>query len=545
MPRRVAPLVRPTTEESTNLFRISNREIKERFRVPLNGYTPSTPGDHSTEIAWGAYLDAHNYRLSFRPLEGSERDRYGPIIDESQDQESRRVLMAVEVMDTIISLLRALRDIWSRSGGNPQARVISRPLMTLYFRMKHYIEKGLRYKRVKPRVWRKHFTTRLGDAEPCYVDVNDKHWYSGHKPGDPIAQIRERRADVYNIFYVAELAGTEDGDEVGNSTLRFEGVVPFNTYELYQRYSRYAWYSFVRMVIAALAFDPEDDRQQIHDWVESHSAFKDLQTKEYAELSKETRTGFMRLFRRVWRIKYGKKPADYPEFLKAQIATSISRFREMGWLMLKIERKDSARLQCSHWRHCKALLQEVTGRTLERLAKEYVDITLRQEAEEAFVSFDPDLLLYIRVNQAEDQQLHDFYHSQGPELQLSARFIKKARSEVERHRLRIEALSTQLFPNDPPNINNPAAQSGLQIRQPPVALPRHRPDHEIAPGAPADDQRRHPYPQPAAAAAERPIVPETGELMVRWSTAEARNRVLNRYTTGPFVFDPSGPPSYT
>lgn len=198
------------------------------------------------------------------------------------------------------------------------------------------------------------------------------------------------------MFYVPELAGREDGDGPEWFDVVFEGVVPFNGRETYRRFTRDAFPAFLRMAIAAVGFDPRDENHGAHAWA---AQVEHARTAGFAELPERERANLLKLLRRIWQVKYGTKRSQYPGFLNAQLAKSMSRLREMGWLMTKIERDAHQHAGHHYWTHCRGLLKDITGRDAASLADEYCAITLAREAETLMDSGDVGHILFYKLGQ--------------------------------------------------------------------------------------------------------------------------------------------------
>ncbi|KAI3318277.1 hypothetical protein HD806DRAFT_512380 [Xylariaceae sp. AK1471] len=395
---------------------LSEDDFIHQFRLPDAVYIEK-PGKHTIHAAWQTYLSKNNYLSSFLPLRGTERDRYRPIIEEAQAEEAEvhdAALETFEVLQATTRVISYLRNMYLLP--EPPQRSGSRSLPTNtryvqdsalfqrgYIKLDRYfasLQRESRHDRQYPALMKGSFMTPFGVLK-AHVALPPEPWYMGHRPGDPICRIRSRPTEVDRFFFVPELAGSEDGDENETHAVRFEGIVPFNSQELYQRFTRHALPAFIRMVIAAIGFDPRDPRHK------SHLRMKDIehmQTWEFEEVSEREKARSLKLLRRIWDVKYGTDTNKYPRFLKAQMATSMSCLREMGWLMSKLEREAPGRVSHHYWNHCKGLLQDFTGRDAALLAQEYFDITLAAEAEEMLKDGDvDDILLYQQSRKAREK----------------------------------------------------------------------------------------------------------------------------------------------
>ncbi|GAW26003.1 hypothetical protein SAMD00023353_1800810 [Rosellinia necatrix] len=360
------------------------------------------PGLHDVDHAWGAYLDLNGFRSAFVPLRGTEWDRYRPIIEKGITEETERRASASEMLDkteeVIVTIQNKLDMCHNRSPSQHQVspskkngadqrtekRLCSDLSTLINGRTKfiQFLEEYPRHERQYPDLHKGRCTTSYGILSVCTVlPVN--YWYAGHRPGDHIIRIRDKPSDQTigegDMFYVHDLAGTGNNDGMEKCGVRFEGVVPFNNFELYQRFTGYVFTNFVRMVIAAVGFDPENRNYEVHNL--TRKIWK-IQTAEFEDITEREKTTALKDLQSLWRLKYGTDRTNYPDFLKAQVATSISHLREMGWLMSKLERDAPHHAGHHYWKPCKGLLKDFAGRDAALLAQEYYDITLANEAAE-------------------------------------------------------------------------------------------------------------------------------------------------------------------
>ncbi|KAI0905241.1 hypothetical protein F4823DRAFT_611773 [Ustulina deusta] len=383
IPHQLAASFRRASRNRGNLADLSDDDIRKQFFIPRTAYIEE-PGKHTIDASWRAYLESINSASAFLPLRGTERDRYRPIIQEAEAHEIKKRQLAANTVDLILKMSpKGLKD------GHDK--------------LLEYLQRASRHDRQRPELLRARHNTHFGILLASFV-LLDCHWYLGHRPGDPIVRIRtapiDRGCKEGDMFYVPELAGCEDGDEAETYNIRVEGVVPFNSWELLQRFTRYAFPKFVQMAIAAVGFDPRDEEHSAHPWAE---AVVHMQTSEFREITERDRAGHLKLLRQIWRIKYGTDMTSYPQFLKDQISTSSSSFREMGWLMCKLESESPCVLHHHYWQHCKGLLEDMSGRDASLLAQEYFDITLAHEAEELLEDGNAeDILIYWRNKESED-----------------------------------------------------------------------------------------------------------------------------------------------
>ncbi|KAI8629492.1 hypothetical protein F5Y19DRAFT_83941 [Xylariaceae sp. FL1651] len=403
----------------------SDEDLAREFKLPSAAYTEKR-GKHTIDIHWQSYLALNNYLFPFQPLRGTERDRYGPIIKAARDEETRRHYFECETFhalldaepwieklcNTPLALLLNRRGLkHPRKSLLPTSEQLTKDKLTVQRGLDKlreiyvgYLEPGLRHYRQHPDFFKRRFMTKFGVVTACCI-LPDEPWYLGHRPGDPIGRVRrdpQRRkpTEEEKLFVVPELAGSEDGDEIEKYAIRFEGVVPFSYRELYQRFTRYAFPRFVLMVIAALGFDPQDPEYKVHPHMKQ---VEKLLTREFIKISDRDRAASLKLLRRIWHVKYCNVAEKYPRFLKNQIVSSISRLREMGWLMSKLEREAPSPIGCHYWKHCKGLLEDMAGRDAAWLAQEYFDITLAAEAEELMGDGNMEnILLYKHSRKSRD-----------------------------------------------------------------------------------------------------------------------------------------------
>ncbi|KAI0098285.1 hypothetical protein GGR51DRAFT_538406 [Nemania sp. FL0031] len=380
-------------------FTSSEDDIEKRFRVPKEAYI-EVPGGQDICSAWGDYLDVNNHRRAFQSLRGTEQDRYEVIIRDAKAKEAKRRGLVFETMKIIEAggplIDRFLATLQypnlpanygvekPNSDGSPAIRErCIRDISTLdegYNKLSHYLKFGAKHTRRYPEFFKANYNTKYGRLAACTI-LPIEEWYVGHRPGDPIVRVKDnpigRQINEGDMFYVYDLAGLEDGDEPERYSVRCEGVVPFNTEEIYQRFTQFAFPAFVRMAIAIVGFDPRDIKRGADFWAK---VLEDLHTTGFEEFSKRDRAKLFKLVRRIWHAKYGNEPRNFPRFLRAQISSSISCLREMGWLMSRLERDAPRHARHHYWNHCKALLRDFTLCDARMLAQEYFDITLANEA---------------------------------------------------------------------------------------------------------------------------------------------------------------------
>ncbi|KAI0418554.1 hypothetical protein F5X98DRAFT_386024 [Xylaria grammica] len=434
--------------ETSGFISALEATIKEQLRIPREAYIEK-PGKHTIEDSWNTYLEKNNYRSSFLCLKGTERSRYHAIIKEAEARETEnhqfvtRTLQIIKEAEEVVRRIVVSRKHHTPGGPCVVPRLIHErhvsdrlALNQGYAELSESLRLGPRHDTKHAEFLKGHYKTRFGVLTACCI-IPEHYWYLGHRPGDPILRVKHNPIphDGFNegdMFYVRDLAGTEDGDEIETYETRCEGVVPFNARELYQRFTRYAFPVFVQMVIAAVGFNPLNTEQSTPGWVE---AVEHIRKTEFEAFSERDRTRMLELLRKIWRVKYGIDANSYPGFLKSQVATSISSLREMGWLMSRLERDSPDAARHHYWRHCKGLLQDFTGRDAALLAQEYFDITLAGETEELLNGGYVDSVLVYKQSRADRDKtkLQDLYDSEGPGPQVSRQDINGLRTIAARY----------------------------------------------------------------------------------------------------------------
>ncbi|KAF2973337.1 hypothetical protein GQX73_g132 [Xylaria multiplex] len=417
-----------------SIYSPTDHMITEQFYIPKTAYIEGL-GEGTTETSWSTYLRRHNYCSAFMPLRGTERGRYRSIIEKSEAREIEKRQLAVETRAIILEAHSVVQRLLKTSkhyvsGGFSLSR------------LDEYITQPTRHTRQHPDFHKGHYKTEFGVFKACIIASED--WYLGHRPGDPIVHIKQNPVNRGTIpqgdmFYIPELAGGEDGDEIEIYPTRFEGVVPFNTLELYTRFVRYAFPSFVRMAIAAIGFDPRNPDYEVSGWTE---AVDYIRTLEFEELLEDI-AKILKLLRRIWAIKYGINTHNYPGFLKAQIATSISSLREMGWLMSRLGFDAPRLVNKAYWDDCKGLLEDFTGRDAILLAQEYFDITLANETRELLNNGDVDNVLFYKGKR---MKFEDLYDTRGPGPEVGLQYCEDLRNVAAKY-LSSEAYSQWLSQN--------------------------------------------------------------------------------------------------
>lgn len=397
------------TTKWDQLASLSDNKIKELFFVPDVAYR-EVPGKDTVHAAWQNYLDANGYSSAFLPLRGTERDRYLPIIKEVTQKDNLTRVSADPALEEIAKVREAMKDLpdidsQALAAGSPELRerkLLNEKLRILersYELLSKFASHTKRHFRQHPEFLKTNHRTPFGNLKACR-QLPKKHWYVGHRPGDPIVRLRRDCVPAPDfceggMFFVREVPGNEDEEEGWLYLIRTEGVVPFNGTELNRRFTGWVFPVFERMVIAFLGFDPQDTDHGAHPWAKW---MERIQALNLDERSEQERAGKTKLWRRIWRIKYGTDCKKYPTFLEEQIAQSISVLREMGWLMNRLELIAPQHASHHYWNHCKGLLEEITGRDISLLAQEHFAITLSDEAIKRLEDNDVENILIYRQN---------------------------------------------------------------------------------------------------------------------------------------------------
>ncbi|KAI5925379.1 hypothetical protein F4810DRAFT_708765 [Camillea tinctor] len=190
------------------------------------------------------------------------------------------------------------------------------------------------------------------DYAPCIVDTNfgrikaknELHqdgWFMGHRPGDPI--IRIVNAPKWDPLFGPEDAihnpppGNEDIDlALFYFRFRNEGIVPFSYSESQQRLEGYAFPAFLTMIIAALAFDPNQPETDAPPELKRISTILMQDMEDMDTNTKDELVRCMSTLQRIWKVKYGTDSSQLPKFLQTQFEKSRSRLGEMAWLVCQV-----------------------------------------------------------------------------------------------------------------------------------------------------------------------------------------------------------------
>ncbi|KAI1419923.1 hypothetical protein F5Y12DRAFT_720149 [Xylaria sp. FL1777] len=431
--------------ESSNSGGPSDYDIARQFYIPRTAYDEE-PRKDAIGTSWRTYLEWNNYRSAFLPLRGTERDRYRPIIKEAKGREIQKRRVADSILNKITE---------TKMRGK-----INETFDQDCVRLHLYLQGGPRHSRQRPVFLKYRYKTRFGILVACSI-LPDEHWYLGHRPGDPIVRIRPDPVNYGaikegNMFY-----RSPGGAQAEMYETVFEGVVPFNVWELYQRFTRYALPAFVQMAIAAVGFDPRDEKHGAHPWAQEVDY---IRTSEFGEITDRDRTANLSLLRRIWKIKYGTDQRNYPQFLKDQIAISMSSFREMGWLMSNLERDAHGVVSHHYWEHCKSLLQDFSGHDTTTLAQEHIDFTLASETVERLEDGDTEnILIYCQSKEGHEKvKIRDLYDSRGPGTELTLLDINNLRDAT------IKAASARWSPTPSPT-HSPTDEGPIIIACPATA----------------------------------------------------------------------------
>ncbi|KAI1815186.1 hypothetical protein GGS20DRAFT_544774 [Poronia punctata] len=380
------------------------------------------PNKKALTTSWNRYIAQNNYQCLFEPLRGTERDRYMPIIMESERRENKRHKYARSVFDSLLEIEPKVRDLHDghyaplgpvHGGGNQNSMFpppeefdddraeIARGLDKLDVLFRQLQKEGSRHTKrsqIEGKSLHGQFNTRYGMLDAVFV-LTPEPWYMAHRPGDPIVRIK--LLDTDELFRVSGLAGANDEDEETHDII-CEAVVPFLPVELYKRFTRSAYTRFLQIVVAALRFNPRDPD---HKPLASMKDLENICTSEFGDTTDEEKASHLMYLAKIWLAKFGIDKTRYPKFLQDQIATSISFFREMGWLMSKLQSAKPKITRVAYWVHCQRLLRDVTGRPDVRLlAQEYFDITLAAETMEKLDDGDTDdIFVYWQSMQGREQ----------------------------------------------------------------------------------------------------------------------------------------------
>ncbi|KAI0453062.1 hypothetical protein F5B21DRAFT_505625 [Xylaria acuta] len=357
---------------------------------------------HSMVNKWTTYLEINGCSSAFMPLEGTERSRYNLAFRKAADEETNRKRIALDTLQRSIAVGKLL----IRRSEIPKYPIFRRP--ATIEDLHEVIGRAPRHTRQRPEFHKAVYKTEYGLLTACTILPVD--WYIGHQSGDPIIRVESHPIPGYfneeDMFFHRELAGLEDGDEADRYEVHFEGVVPFNKAEMYQRFTENAFPTFLEMVIAVIGFHPSSMERGTHPWVVTLAR---ILTLRFEDVLEEDRSRTLKLLETLWKVKYGDETNNHPEFLRDQVNTSISAFREMGWLMSQLEANGDRIKNRHYWTHCKKLVQIVTGHGIEALAKQHHDIQLAGEAKTLLRAGQVgDILIYTQSNKT-PCKIHEQY----------------------------------------------------------------------------------------------------------------------------------------
>ncbi|KAI8953656.1 hypothetical protein F4801DRAFT_536139 [Xylaria longipes] len=362
-----SPIVAHTPIKIQDVLELTDESLLSEFGAL--GVSHVDMSEPNTEDMWLSYLNYGGYVSAFMPFDVAERDRYDSIIKNSASEEKEESNIAgglvnslasvpVEVVRKVLPLKQYIidsgRSYLDRYG--PMRRVALEDVL-------HYSSRPPRHVRQRPQLPTATYNTKWGSLT-AYTTLAGAGWYAGHRPGDPIIRILNHPTgssppgDIHDVY--------------------FEGVVPFTTDEMRQRFVKDAFPNLVRMVIVALGFDPKNPDHSHHPYV---TVMERIIALEFDEVQERVRANTLKLLRRCWHIKYGADTNGYPHFLTSQICSTISKFQEMGWLMSQLEAGQNVMTRRHFWTHCKSLVQDITGNSVDDLASQYYNIQLTSETE--------------------------------------------------------------------------------------------------------------------------------------------------------------------
>ncbi|KAI0165986.1 hypothetical protein GGR57DRAFT_444744 [Xylariaceae sp. FL1272] len=377
-------------------------------------------GAPNTENEWQDYIQSMSLSHCFEPLRGTERERYGSIIDEAHELECRARSKERDAEHNLRQALHVILDMElyfeklpnSRRGrGRP--RKDAPPMRNEVEQDRGMIREGIaRLEKQSERredcparhlghhfeCIRSTYNTKFGILKAInYAYVRPDLWYMNHRPGDPIVRIQAKR----HLQASQNDIGPQELHEVV-----LEGIVPFSGDELKKRFTRYSFHSFTSMAVAFVSFKPETSGST--PWMplelaslaslESLESLEHLTRTEFEDIQGNERFVFMSSLLVLWRDKYGYESILYPSFVKRQIRESMTKFREIGWLMCKLEEKDWELTRSTFWFLCKILLKVMTGEEAVSLAQAHVQLTLdAEETSEKLEDEDTDhFLIYCQ-----------------------------------------------------------------------------------------------------------------------------------------------------
>ncbi|KAI0469550.1 hypothetical protein F4859DRAFT_516044 [Xylaria cf. heliscus] len=422
-----------------HLVTLDMEELQHELRPLLNSDV-DIPQD-TVLNAWHTHLTEQGLASSFMPLEGTERDRYGDIIEEALSEERYEVKVGC---DTVLQLTP--HKVWTRADlinkYGPQAKsyslnspvtsddvfefaILERRHIKHWFDFDHGI-----------------YQTPYGRLKACFV-LPANHWYLGHRPGDPVVRVGNERTGVpfFNMeghsYFIPQLDGPGDDNVANTYQVHFEGVVPFNDQELNLRLREYVFPRFLKMVLGIVSFDARTPKHDAHPWITGLTA-RVLGIQAAPERQK---VNTIRLLRTMWSIKFGDR-GECPNFFTDQIGNAISAIREAGWLIQELE-GGSSRVRAQHyWSHFKRLIQDVTGCDIPTLAEQYKTVQLAGETKRLLEAGQvDDIVVYTQSQQGlESERIANIYARRGPDYPVTFQQILQLR----------QVLRLPLPPREPP-----------------------------------------------------------------------------------------------
>ncbi|KAI1740846.1 hypothetical protein F4680DRAFT_417936 [Xylaria scruposa] len=336
-----------------DILNLSDRDIRQNF-FPFG--TDLVEDDETPNI-WSAHLEAQGHTTAFMPLEGSERTRYGSIIENAVDQELYEQMISMDAWFSIPRTQLSTRQQINNRNLTPLQRWgPGRPVALED--LQEFCERPPRHIKQTTQFPGKLYPTAFGEVRACTV-LPEKDWYLGHRPGDPIIRIDDDPFEGQDSYLV-----------------HFEGVVPFNKAELMQRFTKDAYPKLAKIALAAVTFNPLN--RDIHPWATMMAEAIDLQFDHSQAQANKTST--IKLLHRLWTMKYGSKMDNYPFFLQLYLGIAWPAFREIAWLLNQLKATHDSICTSHLWANCKNLVQKMSGADIDTLAAEHRDVTLAWEA---------------------------------------------------------------------------------------------------------------------------------------------------------------------
>ncbi|KAI1258604.1 hypothetical protein F5Y18DRAFT_434178 [Xylariaceae sp. FL1019] len=495
----------------------------------MRAHENANSGPGVMENEWREYIQSSSLAHSFEPLRSTERKRYGPIINEARKLEcqtrsnegdaERNLRRALPLIHRMELYLKKLPDN-RRGRGRPKKDTpptqvqIEHDRGTLTEGVAMLQRQSERREECLPRhcgrrfeCIRSTYDTRFGILEAMnYAYVMPDMWYMNHRPGDPIVRIQSE---------CCRQGSENDTNPRGLHGVVLEGIVPFNKDELTQRFTRYAFHSFTSMAVAFVSFKPETPHSTPPTPLELErlERLERLAMTEFEDLGENEIFDFISSLSELWRAMYGGDSKHFPVFVKRQIRESITRFREMGWLMCKLEEKDWNMTRLTFWSLCKTLLETMTGEEAVSLAQAHVQLTLDAEASEKLEDQDTGhFLIYCQSNaQRQEEKLQDLYDPDGqhpyynyhltPQHQLdalcrladkyldnSARWLNVLQYQVEEAAR--PKTSQQPTPSPSTTPSSPTPPPTTPIAGAPAPLRHLRPERTAPNSPPVDGNRQ-------------------------------------------------------